>query len=452
MFAPLAGMLAFPPYGLWWLMPGASWLLLLGLKQLSPRVSFCAGFISATLLFAATMSWLWNLFDVLAIVLWMILAGFTGIFCYFYRVAAVQFRNAAGTSLFAAVLWTGIEFFRSEVFVLKFPWITSGTAMPPGWLAPIIGTYGMTFLVILAAALLTHESCRWRGGTMIILLFATILTPRSISDPAGAPIRVVAVQNEGGAFKHHLDQSASAPGDVDLFIWPEHSVPYNLMEQDRQLGELQAFLKQRSAIAIVGTRRMDPTREAPDGNSAWFNMACAISADSILGYHDKNHPVHFFNDGIPGTQAKSVATPVGKVGMPVCFDVDFQDVVRRMTLDGAKFIAAPTMDSESWSAKQHLQHALLFRHRAAENGRWIVVASTSGVTQIIDTTGQSRSQLPLMRNGVLDSHLFSRSELTVFTRWGWMFGPACMWLAAVLVVIGLPVHWWLRRQQFAVSN
>jgi apolipoprotein N-acyltransferase len=242
-----------------------------------------------------------------------------------------------------------------------------------------------------------------------------------------------------------MDDSRGIHGHLRLFL--SSGVPYNLMEQDRQLGELQAFLKQRRAIAIVGTRRMDPTREAPDGNSAWFNMACAISADRILGYHDKNHPVHFFNDGIPGTEAKSVATPIGKVGMPVCFDVDFQHVVRRMTLDGAEFIAAPTMDSESWSAKQHLQHALLFRHRAAENGRWIVVASTSGVTQMIDTTGQTRSQLPLMRKGVLDSHLFSRSKLTVFTRWGWMFGPACMWLAAVLVVVGFPTVWWLRSKR-----
>ncbi|MEZ5324443.1 MAG: nitrilase-related carbon-nitrogen hydrolase [Verrucomicrobiales bacterium] len=334
--APLPGTLAFAPYYVWWVMPLMSWMLLVGIREMSPRTAFLAGLVNGTLLFAVTMSWLWNLFDVLSIVLWMILGGFTGIFSYFYRVGSLQFQNALGTSVFAALLWTGVEHFRSEVFVLKFPWITPGVALPPGWLSPLIGTYGVTFLVILAAALLTHRRCRWLGGSVLILLYASVLIPRSVPASDGTPVRVIAVQNEGGAFKHHLDQSASVPGNVDLVIWPEHSVPYALMDQERQLGELRAFLNQRNAIAVIGTRRMEPTREAPDGSSAWFNMACAISADAILGYHDKNHPVHFFNDGIAGTTAGTVDTPFGKMGMPVCFDVDFQDVVRRMTLAGAR--------------------------------------------------------------------------------------------------------------------
>ncbi|MGK0186226.1 MAG: apolipoprotein N-acyltransferase [Verrucomicrobiales bacterium] len=450
LLAPLPAILAFEPYGFWWLAPLAYSMLFAGFLGMTPRMAFIGGFVSATLMFAGTLLWLWNLFDMMAIVLWMILASFTAVFGYFFRAGGLLFGQNWRTTLAAATVWTGIEYFRCEAFILKLSWITPGTALPPGWLSPIVGTYGVTFVLVTCAIALTQRSQRVVGAIILGLLCATVLIPRQANEGDHKSIRVVAVQNEGGAFKHHLEQTVSVPRDIDLIVWPEHAVPYNLMEQERQLGELQAFLRERNAIAVIGTRRMDENREAPDGSAAWFNMACVFSADTILGYHDKNHPVHFFNDGSPGATATPVDTPLGKIGTPVCFDVDFQDVVRKMTLAGAVTIVAPTMDSESWSARQHVQHAQLFRHRAAENGRWITVAATSGVTQIIDSRGQTRAVLPLMDKGVLDGEMLTQTTLTVFTRYGWMTGPMCMWLGAALVVLGFPLRWHILRKRKTV--
>ena len=72
-----------------------------------------------------------------------------------------------------------------------------------------------------------------------------------------------------------------------------------------------------------------------------------------------------------------------------------------MVADGAEFLVAPTMDAIHWGEKQHLQHAELFRHRAAENRRWMMVAATSGLTQVIDPNGLRVDSLPLMEEGGL---------------------------------------------------
>jgi apolipoprotein N-acyltransferase len=45
------------------------------------------------------------------------------------------------------------------------------------------------------------------------------------------------------------------------------------------------------------------------------------------------------------------------------------------------------MDAKDWSARQHEQHGMLFRNRAAKNGRRMAAAATSGVTKIIDSHG-----------------------------------------------------------------
>jgi len=89
-----------------------------------------------------------------------------------------------------------------------------------------------------------------------------------------------------------------------------------------------------------------------------------------------------------------------------------------MTAGGAEFFLIPSLDAMAWSARQHEQHGVLFRHRAAGNGRWLVVASSSGVTQIIDSRGRVRDRLPLMDEGVLVGEIGRENHQTIFQHEG----------------------------------
>ena len=105
-----------------------------------------------------------------------------------------------------------------------------------------------------------------------------------------------------------------------------------------------------------------------------------------------------------------------------------------MVADGAEFLVVPTMDAMHWGAKQQYQHSELFRHRAAENGRWIIVAATSGLTQVIDSNGNRLSSLPIIDEGVLVSELGRQSGLTFYTRMGWVFPWMAMGVAVVWMI------------------
>jgi apolipoprotein N-acyltransferase len=163
----------------------------------------------------------------------------------------------------------------------------------------------------------------------------------------------------------------------------------------------------------------------------WFTLALFTG---ILGTHFKNHIVHLFNDGEKGITAKAINTPIGKIGTPICFDCDHQDVIRKMTADGAELFLIPSMDAADWTERQHLQHGTLFRHRAAENGRWLAIASTSGLTQIIGPNGHSSAHLPLMEEGVLTGQISPLQRRTFFQRGGWLFGPACLFGTVALIL------------------
>jgi apolipoprotein N-acyltransferase len=71
----------------------------------------------------------------------------------------------------------------------------------------------------------------------------------------------------------------------------------------------------------------------------------------------------------------------------------------------------------------------------------MAVASTSGMTQIIDYRGKEVASLPLMEPGLLDGVIGRREAVTFYTRAGWLFGPVCGvvamgWIVGIVVVRG----------------
>lgn len=415
--------LVFEPFAFWPLV-FVAWLpFLFALKSASPRAAFYLGLFHGLLLFGGTLSWMWHIFGRGSIALWAIIAMFTAITSLL--IVRLPGRSQWQGAALAAAVWAGLEFFRAEVFSLTFPWITPGTGLPPSWLTPVVGVYGVTFFVIFGNALLLIQ---WKKGLMLLsLLAAMVLTfPRGPS-PAET-IKVGLVQDESALIRQLREATEPLLDEVDAVVWPE----YSLGKVEESTYELGKEIASRTGIFVAnGLEEMN----GQDGNTA-----LVINKQEILGRHIKNHPVHFFHDGVAGTTAKPVSTEFGSVGTPVCFDCDHQDVIRKMTANGAEFFLIPSLDAKEWSARQHEQHGALFQHRAAENGRWLAVASGSGVTQFIDSRGTVRSRLPLMNEGVLVGEVGGLSHRTLFQRGGWLIGPAMM------VITGAAILWLIWRR------
>lgn len=127
------------------------------------------GVIHGFLAFGITLSWTWNIFGTMAPALWFILALLTGLFgAGVYLVRSVE-GGVQGPVL--AMWWTGIEYFRCEVFVLSFPWITPGTALPPSVWTSVVGVYGVSFFVIYGSVTMSQGGWRSSVGTLVAFLF-----------------------------------------------------------------------------------------------------------------------------------------------------------------------------------------------------------------------------------------------------------------------------------------
>jgi N-carbamoylputrescine amidase len=111
----------------------------------------------------------------------------------------------------------------------------------------------------------------------------------------------------------------------------------------------------------------------PDGP---FSSAVCVNGDGVLGHQRKVHlPPSEIGRFQPGEGFSAFDTPVGRVGMLVCYDKVFPEAARSLALDGAEIVASLA----AWPVcrvqpsrrigrdRQTQQFDLLDRARAVEN-------------------------------------------------------------------------------------
>lgn len=423
--------LAYPPLGWGWLIFPALAGLLVALKDQRGSRARAIGFLHGLTAFGVGLSWLAGLFGPLSIVLCFVLAAFPAMFAQFQGLAAARGVEGWKLAVFTAINWGGWEFIRAELFPLKFPWMTAGLAMGPNRLLPWIGVYGVGAIVVVGVAFLVSKQWKLALAPAAVLLGSLVAIPRHPAPAGDSAIQVAGIQKESVSLHEFLTATRELPADIPYVVWPEYAVPYDIRADKADWEGVQQLCRDRGITLTFGTQW-----HAPDG-PGWRNIALTVDSSGVRGEHNKVHPVHFFNDGIAGKSALPVETSHGKIGTPVCFDCDYEGVVRRMTKAGAEAFIVPIMDAESWTARQHDQHAALFRIRACENGRWMFVCATSGVSQVIDPAGQLHGRLDAMTRGTLVGSLGKVSRMTFYTRFGWLtpwavFAVAFGWWVVLL--------------------
>ena len=118
------------------------------------------------------------------------------------------------------------------------------------------------------------------------------------------------------------------------------------------------------------------------------------------------------------------------LGNAICYEIIYADLVAERARDSELLL---TVSNDSWfgdSIGPH-QHLEMARLRALENGRYVMRATSNGITAIIDDQGRLLDQLPQFETARLDGQVQPMQGLTPFTRTGsW---PT--WLVAGLMLL-----------------
>ncbi len=126
------------------------------------------------------------------------------------------------------------------------------------------------------------------------------------------------------------------------------------------------------------------TEAAPDG---LYSSAVCLSGDGVLGHHRKVHlPPGERASFSAGEEFAAFDTPLGRMGMLICYDKVFPEAARALALDGAGIVASlsawPACRTQpaSWTRRdREVRHFnLLDQARALENQVVWVSANQSG--------------------------------------------------------------------------
>ncbi|MDQ2790419.1 MAG: carbon-nitrogen hydrolase family protein [Pseudonocardiales bacterium] len=126
---------------------------------------------------------------------------------------------------------------------------------------------------------------------------------------------------------------------------------------------------------------------APDGAGQLFNSAVCVTGDGVLGHHRKVHqPLREDAGYSAGGRFAAFDTPVGRLGMMICYDKAFPESARALALDGAEIVmclsawpasrtqVAPNLHQDRWKRR----FDLFDRARALENQIIWLSANQSG--------------------------------------------------------------------------
>jgi predicted amidohydrolase len=145
-----------------------------------------------------------------------------------------------------------------------------------------------------------------------------------------------------------------------------------------------------------------PTYERGPQKNIVYNSAALVGPEGLLGVYRKTHP--FPTERIegggwttPGSDACCVATPIGKIGIVICYDGDFPELARVTALRGAEVICRPSAFMRTFD---HWE--LTNRARAYDNHvYWVATNSVGpdasgawffGSSMIVHPTGVKLSQ------------------------------------------------------------
>ncbi len=417
-----------------------------GLLRLGTRrKAFYFGMAVGLGVYAPPLEFFWTVFGPTAIVLWIVLAFWHGVFVALARQCRVRFGWTTAI-LLLPFLWTGIEYFRSEVYYLRFSWLSAGFAFSDSELySPFrwLGIYGIGFLLMaMAGGILLARRHRMAMACAYAVVAAAVLIPGWGWDEANTQpsrtLRVAGVQLEfpmPSELMAALDELIEREPDAELIVLSEYTFDGPLPQRVRD------WCREHHRHMIVGAHD-----RAVGGD--YYNTAFVIDPKGEIVFKQaKSVPIQFFKDGLPAPEQRVWNSPWGKIGIGICYDLSYREVMDRFVEQGAQALIAPTMDVQDWGREQHELHARVAPMRSMEYGIPIVRLASSGVSQLTTPSGEVVAKAPFpghrkMLSGDVRFGAAGRAPIDRF------LAPLACWITLALATFFLlepAVRWAARR-------
>lgn len=409
--------------------------------------------------------------------------------CLFGSVMAYWARTwGPGALLLAPVAWVAMEILRAHT-LFSFAWCLLGYSqqafLPVIQVARFGAVYAVSFVVAVSSAVIAHAMVEPRRPRRVLalaggaLLVAAVLADGAwrlkTPDAESGRLTIGLVQasipqddkwnpDEAWAnFAHHVDltRDAAARG-ARLVVWPESALPWIYDRNPAVAARLQALTRELDIHLLFGNddREDGPGRRGriwvgaklltPAGDLSFryhkmrlvpFGEYVPIESVLTLGGRYSARVVEAVGSFTPGTEYSVGEVDGRRLGVSICYEAIFPDLMREFTVRGADLLVNITNDGWYGRTSAPHQHFAMAVFRAVENGKYLVRAANTGITAVVDPRGRVVERTELFERRAIVREVPIVSGLTFYARHGDVFAWTCLVLAAVVTAAAA----WYRR-------
>lgn len=310
-------------------------------------------------------------------------------------------------------------------------------------------------------------------GSTVVLLTATIvyglvrIGATDALSKASPEFDVGVVQTNMGLFqkredpmeghRRHLEQTAMLEqnGPLDLVVWPESAFTFFQREDLHNVDRLVRARQVKSPLLYGGLALRGDDLENP----SFFNTAFLTdSSGNIIGSYDKTYLLAFGeylplgsvfpvlydispNSGrfTPGNHVKPLEIGNFRISTLICYEDILPAFVRRAVREGSPHLLV-NVTNDAWfgDTTEPWIHLALAKFRAVEHHRWLIRATNSGVSAVVDPVGRVVKHTGVFTRENLHQKVRMMQTTTVYE----MLGDWPGWLAMLGTLV---LAFWRRR-------
>jgi apolipoprotein N-acyltransferase len=345
--------------------------------------------------------------------------------------------------------WTLMEWLRGWLFT-GFPWLQLGYSQsdtPLAALATVGGIHLVTFAVAVFAGTVVILV---QGGSRIaaiavagsLWLGGWLLDGREWTRPAGEPIDVALLQgaipqdekwlaeNRSATLEKYRALNREALG-AKIIVWPESAIPVLAHDAVVYLEAIRRESAARGSDVMLGLLDFDlETGEIRNGlyamgagGGGWYYKRRLVPFGEYFPVPEvvrnwmrlRSLPYYDMTPG--GEQQPPLEAGGERLAATICYE-DAYGADQLAGLAGTTLLVNVTNNAwfgDSSAPHQQLQMA---RFRALEAGRYLMRATSNGVTAVIGPQGDVLETIPQFKAGILKATVQPRTGLTPYARTG----------------------------------
>ena len=466
--------LAFEPVAFAYLIPVALAGFALSTYDLPVRRAWIPGLVFGVAFYFPHIYWM---SDSIGPPAWLALAGLEALFYGLLGAAAGPMGRIRWWPVWLAAAWVTMELWRTGWPYSGMPWgrLSFGVVdTPVADALTYVGMSGLSFLLALSGFLLAWAVMERERRSRLIAVGVLAGVCAAMAIPSLASYRlderdsatVAVVQGNvpppendiladfRQVTENHVQATVDLAAEVargsvprpDFVVWPENSTAVDPFRD----GSTNTAIRRASAaigVPILVGAIVDA------GEDHVLNQG--IVWDPVTGAgerYTKHHPVAFgeymplrpvlrswgiedmgqlgriSRDMLSGTSDEPLRIAGVEVSDAICFDVAYDDVAYDQIENGAELLAVQTSNASFIFTDQIDQQFAITRLRAIESGKYLVVASTNGITGVIAPDGSVVAAADPLTQDVLLERVGLRPGVTPGVRLGG-------WLAVLLPLL-----------------